>query len=134
MGYEHIALRVDAVAAALRAVDEVQGLSANDEGASPVTHHLERMDPLALFFEEIAKLLRQEQLYTATKTTYRLLVALDKSKTLDVSAVERSELARTLGQYRSPAKSEAARKNGAMGGRPRKDGKPIRRSRPPSSQ
>ncbi len=131
MGYEHVALRVDAVVAALRAVDEVQGLS---KGAQPSTHHFDRLEPIASFFEEIAKQLRQDQLYAATKDIYRLLVALNKSKTLDVSAVERSEFARALGRYKSSAKSEAARKNGAMGGRPRKDGKIFRRARQPSTQ
>lgn len=126
MGSENLAARITAVAVALRAVDELQGLS---KDSAPPFHHLDKMEPLAAFFDALAEQIGDGGLYGATKAYYRLLVALDKSKTLDVSAVERSEMARKLGEFTSSAKSAAAKRNGALGGRPRKDGKPARRVR-----
>lgn len=43
--------------------------------------------------------------------------------------MNKSDAARKLGQVKSEAKAEAARKNGKLGGRPRKNGKPVNRGR-----
>ena len=118
--YESVAERLRSAAQYICEADLLQ--------TNVATHRLNRLEPLARALEKIAGLLKEGKVSAATAESYRLLVAVDQAAIANLANLERREIARLLGGIRTDRKSKAARKNGVLGGRPRKDRLPLRRA------